>query len=451
MGYAVTTAYDAAGSPTAVTDGSGNNLWFNATYAYGVAPFLLGATDMDLGAWSYTVDALGERTGWKDAKNQTFSATFDPLGRPLTRTEPDLFTQWTWGSTASSHNIGRLQGVCTGTGTTLRVNRIFHEARKLTDSVMANAQVYVPSRFLGYGTFTYTRAYNATTGLLSTLTYPVSTSGYALQLQYGYQNELLQSVADVSDSPNVTVWTANTQNPAGQLTQETLGTGIVTSRAYDAVTGWLASVQSGIGSGAAIQNQSFLYDELGNVTQRQDGNQGLTENAYYDADYRLTSTNLNNTQDLSVSYDATGNITSRSDIGAGAAWTYDPVHKHQATNIAGIGLTYSYDANGNVTSRGGSPITWSSYNYPISITVASQAGSESVSLSYGPDRSRWQQQYSSTGFGNASTTNYIGGLLEQVNSGGVTTWRHYIYAGKEPVAALFENQFWDQRFQLFPV
>ena len=56
------------------------------------------------------------------------------------------------------------------------------------------------------------------------------------------------------------------------------------------------------------------------------------------------------------------------------------MHKHQATDIAGIGLTYAYDANGNVTTRGGSPITWSSYNYPISVTVVSQAGSETVGL-----------------------------------------------------------------------
>ena len=58
-GYAVTTAFDAAGSRTGVTDDTGNTLW-SGTYAYGVSPFLLTATDMDLGSWSYTVDALGE-------------------------------------------------------------------------------------------------------------------------------------------------------------------------------------------------------------------------------------------------------------------------------------------------------------------------------------------------------------------------------------------------------
>jgi RHS repeat-associated protein len=53
-----------------------------------------------------------------------------------------------------------------------------------------------------------------------------------------------------------------------------------------------------------------------------------------------------------------------------------------------------------------------------------------VQFAYGPDRQRWQQNYNS----GTEVTNYIGGLLEQVGAGGITTWRHYIYAGREPVA-----------------
>jgi hypothetical protein len=126
------------------------------------------------------------------------------------------------------------------------------------DSVgrLSQRAITIPSA----GTFTYTWAYNPTTGFLNTLTSPVSTSGYALQLQYAYQSGFPLSVTDVSDSPNVTVWQADTTNAAGQVTQETLGNGIVTNRAYDAVTGWLSSIQSGLSGGAGVQNQSFLYD-----------------------------------------------------------------------------------------------------------------------------------------------------------------------------------------------
>src|SRR4029077_3226156 len=99
LGYNVTLAYDSAGSKTKVTDSLGTTLW-SGTYNYGRGAFPASSTDMDMGAWSFTVDALGEVTAWTDARNQSFSATYDALSRPLTRTEPDLFSQWTWGSSA---------------------------------------------------------------------------------------------------------------------------------------------------------------------------------------------------------------------------------------------------------------------------------------------------------------------------------------------------------------
>jgi YD repeat-containing protein len=56
-------------------------------------------------------------------------------------------------------------------------------------------------------------------------------------------------------------------------------------------------------------------DEAGNLTTRQDLNQGLTETFGYDALERLTSaTGPGGT--LTVAYDTIGNITSRSDVGS---------------------------------------------------------------------------------------------------------------------------------------
>ena len=430
-GYAVITAYDAAGSETKVTDSLSNALW-SGTYNYGLGPYLASATDMDAGSWTFTRDALGETTSWTDAKGQNFSATYDALSRQLTRSEPDYFTQWTWGSSAANYNIGKLQSVCTGTGSSpanCTGNPGYAESETY-DSFgrLSQRTITLPG---ANGTFTYTWAYNATTGLLNTLTYPASyPSTYSLQLQYAYSAGYLQSVADVSDTPNVTVWTNNAMNPAGQITEETLGNGIVTNRNYDAVTGWLGTDESGVGGGSGIKNLAFLYDEMGDLTQRQDNNLALTENAYYDNDYRLTSTTLGGTQNLSVTYDDTmGNITARSDVAGGATWTYSPTQKHAVTEAGSSSYSYSYDANGNATARQGNSITWSSYNYPTTVNAGSGSTAETVAFSYGPDRSRWQQMY--TGNGTNETTNYVGGLMEVVVAG---PYRHYIYAGSEAVA-----------------
>jgi RHS repeat-associated protein len=433
-GYTVTTAFDAYGSKTAVTDSSSNTLW-TGTYNYGLGPYLASASDMDMGTWTFTRDALGEKMAWTDAKGQSFSETYDALSRPLTRNEPDYFTQWTWGSSAASYNIGKLQSVCTGTGsspTSCTGNPGYAESETY-DSVGRQSQrtITLPG---ANGTFTYTWAYNATTGLLNTLTYPASyPSTYSLQLQYAYSEGYLQSVTDVSDTPNVTVWTNNAMNPAGQITEETLGNGIVTNRSYDAVTAWLGTDESGVGGGSGAKNLAFLYDEMGDVTQRQDNNLGLTENAYYDNDYRLTSTTLGGTQNLAVTYDDTmGNITSRSDVAGGASWTYSTTQKHAVTEAGSSSYQYSYDANGNATARQGNSIIWSSYNYPTTVNAGSGSTAETVAFAYGPDRSRWQQMY--TGNGTSETTNYVGRVLEVVSSGSVTDYRHYIYAGAEPVA-----------------
>lgn len=432
-GYTVALAYDAAGAKTKVTDSLSNTLW-SGTYNYGLAAFLAGATDMDMGAWSFTRDALGEKTGWTDAKGQSFSETYDALSRPLTRKEPDLFTQWTWGSSAASHNIGKLQSVCTGTGNnpTSCSNTPGYAESETYDSFSRRSTraITIPGQS---STFTYTWAYNATTELPSTLTYPVSTSSYALQLQYGYSSGILASVTDVSDTPNVTVWEANAMNPAGQVTEESLGNKVVTNRSYDAVTGWLGTAQSGVSGGSGLKNLSFLYDEMGDVTQREDNNLGLTENIYYDNDYRLTSSTLGGTQNLAVTYDNTmGNITSRSDVAAGATWTYSTTQKHAVTQAGSSSYQYAYDANGNATSRQGDSITWSSYNYPITVNAGSGSTAETVAFEYGPGRQRWQQSY--TGNSTTETTNYIGGLLEMVISGSVTDYRHYIYGATGAVA-----------------
>jgi hypothetical protein len=217
--------------------------------------------------------------------------------------------------------------------------------------------------------YTYTWQYDANSGLLQYLTYPaVAPSTYALELQYNYAHGILASITDIADSPNVAIWTANAENPRGQVTQETLGNGVVVNRSYDAVTGLVASLQAGVSGGTALQNQSYLFDEVGNLIQRQDNNRSLTESFCYDNLYRLDHSTLtgscSGTANLQMTYDQMGNITQKSDV-ATTNWTYDTTHIHQV-RTAGSN-TYTYDANGNmITYQGGSafPIQWNGANYP---------------------------------------------------------------------------------------
>jgi RHS repeat-associated protein len=240
-------------------------------------------------------------------------------------------------------------------------------------------------------------------------------------------------------------------NGFGQVTQETLGNGVVTNRAFDAVTSWLKSATAGVGGGASLLNQSYLQDENGNVIQRQDGVHSLTESFNYDADNRLTCVALSSTCSASTFiYDAgsagPGNITTQAGVGT---YTYPAAGQprpHAVTSLTGTfnGITnpaFSYDANGNMIDRAssGQNIYWYSFNYPLSISGTDTTGSEEVQFQYGPDRQRWKQLY--TGPSTTETTYYVGNggspaaaQLEVVTSGGITTYRYYINAGSEPIA-----------------
>ena len=288
-------------------------------------------------------------------------------------------------------------------------------------------------------------------GLPSTLTYPTSTSGVALNIQYTNQNGLLLSIEDTTDATSVcgsscTLWLATGSDAWGHVTAETLGNGVKTLRTFDGVTSWLTSALAGPGGGTGLLNQSYLPDMVGNITQRQNNTLGLTENFWYDADNRVTCASLTTTCSGSsytqFSYDngsaGPGNITSQTGVGSYSYPTPGGVRPHAVSSITGTfnGVTnpgFSYDANGNMTARASTSanVAWSSYNYPTSISGNDLGGTGTIALTYGPDRQRLSQTYTLNG--STETTYYIGGSLELVGTN-IEDYRHYIYAGSEPIA-----------------
>jgi RHS repeat-associated protein len=194
-----------------------------------------------------------------------------------------------------------------------------------------------------------------------------------------------------------------------------------------------------VGGGTGVQNEGYLYDLMGNVTQRQNNASSLTENFYYDNLYRLDYSTLKvgagaATTNLDLAYDLTGNITTKSDVGAydystpqSGCTNYANNQKHAVRNAGGT--VYCYDANGNMVRRGVSTntISWTSYNYPSTIN----SGTETVSFLYGPERQRWRTQLTSGGV--TETTYHVGREFQKVQTAS-TDYRHYIYVGSRSVA-----------------
>ncbi len=414
-GYYQAFTYDAFGSMKSITDSQSNNL-LSASYDYGLTAFRRQTIDMDTGTWNYSPNALGEVTNYSDANGNNFTLTYDKLSRPLTRfVSGEGTTTWTWGSSAGKYNIGRLVDISSTSGP--KESYSYDSFGRLSQRAVNSDAFYL-----------FDFKYSSKTGLLDTLTYPASTGGYSLKLQYGYQNGLLNQIADYNSK--TVFWNATAMNPRFQVTQETLGNGIVTSNGIDAVTGQLSTSQSGVGGGNAVQNEAYQYDRVGNLTQRQNLAANLTETFAYDNLYRLDYSRLNGTTNLDLGYNALGNITQRCEPNCGSTWTYHANKKHAVTqaSVGSVAYSYTYDNNGNAISRNGNSITWSRYNYP---TLINGPG-ESVSLEYDANSQRWRQTV--TQGGATETTIYVGGLLEKVTAGGGTDWRHSIIANGKTVA-----------------
>ena len=206
--------------------------------------------------------------------------------------------------------------------------------------------------------YVFTQAYN-TLGSIDTLTYPVSTSGYQFVLKHvydadGYLNQVMDSAA------GTVFWTLNSANDASLPTLETLGNGAQVATSYTPWTNEMTARTEGSGGSTTnLQNLSYNWDLAGNLHQRIDNRQGLTEQFTYDSMNRLlsstlTSPNNQTVTNLTMTYDAAGNINTKSDVGS-SPYVYDSVHKH-AVKTAGSG-SMTYDANGNMITRAGGSIS----------------------------------------------------------------------------------------------
>ncbi len=411
-GYYQSFDYDGFGNVVRVADSLGNTLQSNTFNIRGVRT---AQTDMDAGGWTFTPNPLGEITGQTDAKSQNTTFGYDPLGRLTSRIEVEGTSTFTFGTSATStptnKNIGRLIGMSgPGYGEALSYDTL---GRLVQRSITSDA------------TYAFDYAYN-NEGTLDTLTYPVSTSSYRLKLKYEYQSGQLLRVKDFN-APTTVFWQANAKDAWGHVIDETLGNGVVTARGFDLANGAIDSIFSQKGT-ATRQDLGYLWNAVGSLTERRNNALTLVENFNYDNLHRLTSTTGSDPR--TFTYDAMGNISSKTGVGT---YSYHATKKHQVTATSGGALltaqSYAYDLNGNMNSRWGSTISWYSYNLPNTINAP---GSNSSQFFYAPDRSRWKQVASYAG--TSEQTIYIGGLVEKVDLGGATHWKHYIAGGSGVVA-----------------
>ncbi len=409
--------FDAFGNLNKTIDAKG----IVSSASYNLRGFRTQMMDADAGTWNFVPDSLNELVSWTDAKGQSFSAVFDPLGRITSKTEPEGTNIWTWGNSAAAFNIGQLASI-SGYG---YAGHPYSEILTYDSlSRLGNRSITTDQNYQ----FNYT--YN-TIGEMATLAYPASPipagTGPRYTIQYQYSYGFPFQIQDVTNATApATIWALGSANDYSSPLTETLGTGVgatIVTSTYKPWTNQVLSIQAGVGGSLTNrQNLAYLWDVDDNLTQRRDLNQILTENFVPDALNRLSSSTLNGASNLSVGYDAAGDITSRSDVGT---YSYgNAAHPHGVT--AAGSSTYTYDANGNVATRNGLANTWTSYNLPSVLQASVSGVTLKTTLVYGPEHERvGQQAFELNG---TELTSYVGGILEKM--GASTTqllyWRHYV-------------------------
>jgi len=407
-------AYDAFGLLKTVTDPALNS----TSISYNQRGDKVSMSDPDTGTTSYDYNVFGELTNQTNAKSQTTTFNYDQLGRLTSRVDPEGTTSYGY-YVSTDYKLGLVANVAYGSYAESYTYDTLRRPTQTSTTISGNNYL-TNFAYLASGT---------NQGKLQRITYPTSTSSYRLKVDYDYEYGHLWQVKN-GDTPSLVYYELNETDALGRERNATLGNGLVEARDYDDANRFLKTIQAGPSGGNSIQNLSFGWDQLGNLTQRTDVNQSsLTESFTYDGLNRLTQAQVSGQTAINIAYDAIGNITSKSDVGS---YTYGAgsAGPHAVTSITGTRPgTYAYDANGNMTSRAGKSITWRSYNKPAQINYGS---SDYAAFSYGPDRSRYQQ-VAVTG-GATTTTYYIGSLFEREIAGGVTTYRHNIVAAGQTVA-----------------
>jgi YD repeat-containing protein len=298
--------------------------------------------------WAYDYNVYGElekqRNALTSAPSWTVQLAYDAAGRLSTRTETEGTTTFTY-HTSGAGAIGKPSTISTT-----------DHSEQYTYSTTLGQPTQIRRTIEGTA-YDFDMTYDGQ-GRLDVLTYPSSSGSNPFKVDYDYDYFGHMNAAKDGNTGAV-FYTLSEADALGREVNVSLGnnaSGNVAVSEYftfDRASGRLTDIETGPSLSSSIQNLSFTWDEVGNLTSRANHLIGKTENFGYDALDRLTSAQVVGQTAVNVDYSASGRITQKSDVGS---YTYGSSAHPYAVTAAG-GASYGYDANGRMTSRGGKTLT----------------------------------------------------------------------------------------------
>lgn len=347
--------------------------------------------DPDLGVTTYTYNAYGELLS-KTVNQKATSFQYDPIGRIKKVINPD-------GEINYYHDSrwkGAVDKITSSNGTS---EEYFYDSHGRINKTIE----IVDGKNLSTET-----TYSSINNLQETITYP---SGLKVKNEYNSDGYL---IAVKNFHTNYTYWTANRKNARGQLESITYGNNLSTQITYNAQKGYITNISTG-----SIQNWTYAFNTIGNLTDRKNNLRNLAEHFDYDELNRLTRASHNGVLKQEMMYDSAGNLTFKT----------------------GIGSQFTYQNGTNrlvsVTGAGYNPKEWDEIRYTVYDKVSYlRSGSNSQSIVYGPLQQRKKTVTIVNGV--TETKYYSGSLYEEIIKNGETKQINYIFAEGQSIA-IFEK------------
>lgn len=398
-------ATDPNGNYTSWTfDGVGNKLTEkrlgeanSIVYAYDGSSHLTDVTDQAGNHTHMSYDGAGNMVTMTDARNNTYTSTYDGVNRTLTMVYPDATSdkeQWDYDAAGNLahyttrggqlesftyNNRNRETNAVWSNNSAPAVAKTYDAAGRLLtliSSVSTLSYVYDDANQLtsetqqimadgGPKTVTYT--YDAD-GNPATIGYP---SGSSASLTYSSRNQ----VASMSSSG---ITASYNYDKNGNRTAKALGNGTSASYAYDDANRVLTVDNQK--SGVSFAKYDYAYNNLNDRTSRTEIANGTSKlDSYgYDAIDQVTQIKYNynagsNTQDRLVgyNYDSAGNRSGSSGVTDSVNGNSNYVANNLNQYTTAGSLTPGYDGNGNLSSQDGWTYTYDALNR---MTSASAAG-----------------------------------------------------------------------------
>jgi RHS repeat-associated protein len=328
--YTTNYTYDFQGNLTQTIDDKGNISSIN----YDSLGRKISMDDPDMGEWNYDYDINGNLIKQTDAKGQIVQFEYDSLNRLtqkiLSSTTSSIVT-YIYDDPTKPDYIGRLSKIIDSSGQT----EFFYDnlGRETKTIKTIDDTAYIVER-----------AYDAL-GRLILVTYPNSKD-----VDYTYNR---QGGIETVTTPDGSISNID-YTVSGQIKLIQYSNGTQTQYSYNSNTLRLSQLTT-ISSSATLQNLSYSFDNLGNVSNITDNSpQGTnTQSFQYDDLSRLIQAAGESYGTIDYQYDSIGNMLQKGSqtltYGEGEAGPHAVTSLRRGPDEA---IPITYDANGNMLNKG---------------------------------------------------------------------------------------------------